>query len=129
MWEKKNMRTPKYNKRTVTCDVGAAQWKDGIIKYEKKKKEPPNVTKILSNVMLKLHTMRMESSNVRKKNKETIKCDKRIITCDVGITQCENGIVKCKKKIRKPPSVTKEQSRIMLVVHNVKMELSNMRKK
>ena len=61
------MRTTKYNKRTVTCDVGAAQCKDGTIKYEKKKKEPPNVTKILSNVMLKLHNMRMESSNVRKK--------------------------------------------------------------
>ena len=61
------MRTTKYNKRTITCDVGAAQCKDETIKYEKKEKKPPIVTKILSNVMLKLHNVRMESSNVRKK--------------------------------------------------------------
>ena len=33
----------------------------------KKKKEPPYMTKELSNVMLELHNVRMEVSNVRKK--------------------------------------------------------------
>ena len=32
-----------------------------------KVRESPNVTKELSDVMLKLHTVRMEPSNVRKK--------------------------------------------------------------
>ena len=58
----------------------------------KKVKEPPNVTKELSHVIL-------ESHNVRKKeSKGTTKCEKRIVTCDVGITQYENGTVKCEKK-------------------------------
>ena len=65
------MKTTKYNKRTVTCDIRAAQCKDETIKYEKKKKkEPPNVTNILSNMMLKLYNVRMESSNMRKKIRE-----------------------------------------------------------
>ena len=33
----------------------------------KKKKKPSNVRKELSHVMLKLHNMKMEPSNVRKK--------------------------------------------------------------
>ena len=38
------------------------------VKYEKKKKrKPPNVTKELSHVMLKLHNVRMKPLNVRKK--------------------------------------------------------------
>ena len=36
----------------------------------KKTREPPNVTKELSHVMLELHNVRMESSNVRKKVKK-----------------------------------------------------------
>ena len=56
------------DKSTVTCDVGSAQYEDGTVKCEKKKiNEPPNVTKVLSHVMLELHNMRMEPSNVRKK--------------------------------------------------------------
>ena len=66
MWEK-NKGTAEYDKSTVTCDVGIAQCEDGTIKCEKKKSEPPNVTKVLSNVILKLHNARMEQSNVRKK--------------------------------------------------------------
>ena len=82
-------------------------------------------------VQYDVETVQCEDGIIKyeKKNKGTTKCDKRIITCDVGITQCENETVKCKKKIRESRSVTKEQSRIMLVLHNVKMELSNMRKK
>ena len=69
MWEKSKGIT-KCDKRTVTCDVETAQYEDGTIKCGKKKKkvrEPPNVTKELSYVMLKLHNVRMESSSVRKK--------------------------------------------------------------
>ena len=47
----------------------------------KKKREPPNVTKEQSHVMLELHNV--EPSNVRKKKKQTIECDKRIVACDV----------------------------------------------
>ena len=72
MWEK-----------TVICNVGIAQYKVGTVKCEKKVREPPNVRKELSHVMLELHNLRMKQSNVRK-NKETIKCDKRAVTCDVG---------------------------------------------
>ena len=37
---------------------------------KKKKREPPNVRKELSYVMLELHNARMEPSNVRKKVRE-----------------------------------------------------------
>ena len=33
---------------------------------KKKKREPPNVMKALSNLMLELHNMRIEPSNVKK---------------------------------------------------------------
>ena len=51
----------------VICDVGIAQCEDEIVKCEGKKKEPSNMTKVLSCVMLELHNMRIEPSNVRKK--------------------------------------------------------------
>ena len=63
------------------------------------------------------------------KNKETTKCDKSIVTYDVGNTQCEDDTIKCAKKINEPPNVTKIQSHVILVPHNVKMVLSNVRKK
>ena len=43
MLEKK--KTNKCDKRTVTYDVRTAQYKNEIIKCEKKKSEPPKVTK------------------------------------------------------------------------------------
>ena len=43
------------------------QCEDETVKYEKKVKEPPNVRKELSHVMLELYNVRMESLNVRKK--------------------------------------------------------------
>ena len=43
---KKNMGTIKCKKSTVICDIGIAQCEDGTIKYEKKIREPSNVTKI-----------------------------------------------------------------------------------
>ena len=66
MWEK-SKGTTKYEKKTVTCEVGTAQCGDEIVKCEKKVREPPNVTKELLCVMLKPHNIRMKSSNVRKK--------------------------------------------------------------
>ena len=50
-------------KKTVTCDVcdvGTAQCEDGTVICKKKVREPPNVTKELSHVMLKLHNVMME---------------------------------------------------------------------
>ena len=85
--------------------------------------------KELSHVMLELHNVRMESSNVRKKIKVTTKSEKRIITYDVGIAQCEDETVKCEKKVREPLNVRKELSRIMLELHNMRMEPSSVRKK
>ena len=73
----------------------------------KKIKEPPNVTKIQSYVMLVLHNVRMVQLNVRKKNKGTTECDKSTITSDVCTAQCEDGIIKYEKKIREPSNVTK----------------------
>ena len=64
---------------------------------------------------------------MRKKNKGTTKYDKSIVTCDVGTAQCEDGTIKCGKK--KLPNVTKVQSCVMLVLHNVRTIPSNMRKK
>ena len=43
---RKNKGTIKCDKSIVTCDVGTAHRKTGIIKCEKKIKEPPNVTKV-----------------------------------------------------------------------------------
>ena len=67
MWEKKGKGTIKCEKRTVTYDVETAQREDGTIKYEKKVRELPNVRKELSHMMLELHNVRIEPSNVRKK--------------------------------------------------------------
>ena len=64
--------------------------------------------------------MRMIPLNVRKKKGTTV-CDKNTVTCDVSTAQCEDGTIKCEKKIREPPNVTKVQSHVMLVLHNVRM--------
>ena len=60
----------------------------------KKIREPLNVTKVQSNVMLVLHNMMMISSNVRK-NKGIAECDKSTVICDISITQYEDGTIKC----------------------------------
>ena len=54
-------------KKTVTCDVGIAQCEDETVKFEKKVREPLNVRKELSHVMLELHNVRIEPASVRKK--------------------------------------------------------------
>ena len=66
MWEKSKGTTQR-KKRTVIYDVGTAQYEDRTVKCEKKVREPPNMTKELSYVMLEPHNVRMKSSNMRKK--------------------------------------------------------------
>ena len=56
------------------------------------------MTKVLSNVMLELHNVRIEPSNMRK-NKESTKYDKITVTCDVRTAQYESGTVKCEDLI------------------------------
>ena len=64
---KKSKGTTKCEKKTVTCDIGTAQYEDRTVKCEKKVREPPNVRKELLHVMLELHNVRVKSSNVIKK--------------------------------------------------------------
>ena len=64
---KKNKGIIKCEKKAVTCDVRTAQCEDEIVKCEKKVREPPNMRKQLSHVMLELHNMKMEPSSVRNK--------------------------------------------------------------
>ena len=67
MWEK-NKGTTKCDISIITCDVGTTQYEDGAIKCEKEKiKEPPNVTKIQSYVMLVLRNVRMVPIKCEKK--------------------------------------------------------------
>ena len=96
---RKKKETTQCDKRTVICDVGTTQCEDKTVKYKKKK------------------------------SKGITKCEKKIVTCDVGVAQCEDGTVKCEKKVREPPKVTKELAYVMLEPHNMRMKLSNVRKK
>ena len=45
-----------------------------------------------------------------------------------GTTQCDIRTIRCEKRITIPPNVTKVQSDVMLVLPNVTMKLSNVRK-
>ena len=95
---------------------------------KKKKKNHQNDKRI---VTFDVGTAQCEDGTIKceKKNKGTTECDKRTVTCDIGTAQYENRIVKCKKKVREPMNVTKELSHMMLKLHNMRMEPSNMRKK
>ena len=59
----------------------------------KKIKEPPNVTKVQSHVILVLHNVRI-SSNERKNKETIIEYDKSTIVCDINTTQCKYGTIK-----------------------------------
>ena len=67
MLEKKSKGTTQCDKRTVIYNIGTAQCEDRTVKCEQKVREPPNVTKELSYIMLELHNVRMKPSNMRKK--------------------------------------------------------------
>ena len=58
---RKTKRNHQLWQNIVTYDIGTAQCKDGTIKCEKKIKEPPNVTKVQSHVMLILRNVGMIS--------------------------------------------------------------------
>ena len=96
---KKYKGTTICDKRTVTCDIGAAQCEDGTIKYEKKSKgttqcDKKTVTYVVGTAQCK---------------DETIKCEK--------------------KKVRELLNMRKKLSHVMLELHNVRMEPSSVRKK
>ena len=59
----------------------------------------------------------------------TTKCDKSTVVYDFGITLCEDDTIKCEKKKRELPNMIKVQLYVMLVLHNVRMIPSNMKKK
>ena len=60
------------------------------------------------------------------KKQGTTECDKNRVRCDVGIAQCDNRTIKFEKKIKEPLYVTKELSNLILELHNVIMEPSNL---
>ena len=101
--------------------------------WEKKKGELLNVTKVQSHVMLVLPNVTIEPLNVRKKKrkekKENYWCDKSTVTCDVGTAKFEDSTIKCEKKIWVQLNVAKVWSNVMLVLPNVTIEPSNVRKK
>ena len=73
------------------------QCEAGTINVRKEIREPPNVTKVQSHVMLVL-CFKTGTIKCEEKNKETTEYNKSTITCDVGTTQCEDSIIKCEKK-------------------------------
>ena len=77
------------------------------------------MTKVLSNVMLVLSNVIMESSNVRKKIREP-----------PNVTKEKSHVILELHNMRmKSSNVTKVQSHVTLVLHNVMMKSSNVRKK
>ena len=70
----------------------------------------------------------MISSNVRKKNKGITECDKSTVIYDVDTIQFENVPSNMRKK-NKGTTEYDKYSHVMLVLHNVKMVPSNVRKK
>ena len=65
-YKKINKGTTEYDKSTVTCDIGIAQCENDTIKCEKTIREPLNVRKVQSHVILVLHNVKMVSLNVKK---------------------------------------------------------------
>ena len=50
-----------------------------------------------------------------------------MVISDVGIAQYNNGTIKCEGKKREPPNVTNEQLHVIFELHNLKIELSNVK--
>ena len=76
----------------------------------KKKREPPNVIKKLSNVMLELHNVRMEASNVRKKVRELPNMRKELsyVILELHNMRIEASDMKKKKKSK---GITKSEKK------------------
>ena len=63
------------------------------------------------------------------KKNGTIKCDKSTVQCDIGAVELDNGTIKCEKKNKGTTKCDKKQLHVILELHNVRIESSNMRKK
>ena len=50
-----------------------------------------------------------------------------MVISDVGIAQYNNGTIKCEGKKREPPNETNEQLHVIFELHNLKIELSNVK--
>ena len=87
------------------------------------------MTKVQSHVILVLHNLKMVPSIVRKKNTSITKCGKSTVICDVDTTQCDNRTIIFEKRKIELPNMTKVQSHVILVLHNLKIVPSNVRKK
>ena len=77
--------------------------------------------------MLGLYNVTIELLNVRK-SKGTTKCDKSTVACKVGTAQYEDDTIKCEKN-KGTTECNKKKSYVMLVLHNMGMISSNVRKK
>ena len=64
-----------------------------------------------------------------KKIKGAIEYDKNTVTYDVGATQRDNETVKCEKKIKVPSNMRNVRLYVILVLSNVTIVPSNVRKK
>ena len=83
-----------------------------------------------SSITCNISTAQCEDGTIKcEKKKGNTKCDKSTVTCKVGIAQCEDDTIKYEKKKREPSNVTKVQSHVMLVSHNVRIVQLNVRKK
>ena len=100
---------------------------DRIVKCEKKSKGTTKCDK--TTFTCDIGTIQYNDGTVKceKKNKGTIKCEKRTVTCDVGTAQCEDGTVTQYDK--RTVICDKNRTVAMLVLLNVTMEPSNLRKK
>jgi len=94
---RKNKGTTECDTRTVTFDVGTAQYADGTINCEKKIWELPNVKNVQSHMMLVLFNEGIVSSNMRK-HTGTTECNKSTVTCHFGTPKYEDCTIKCEKK-------------------------------
>ena len=63
---RKNKGTTECDKSTVTCDISTSQYENDTIKCEKTIREPLNVKKVQSHVILVLHNVKKVSLNVKK---------------------------------------------------------------
>ena len=93
------------------------------------KKSKGTAKSVKRTITCDVETAQYEDGTVKceKKVREPPNVTKKIIICDVGTTQCEDGQM-WEKKVREPLNVRKELSHVILELHNVKMEPSNVRK-
>ena len=97
MWEK-SKGTTKCDKRTVTCDIGTAQYEDVTVKCEKKNK------------------------GTTKCKKRTIICDVGIAKCEDETVKCEKKVGEPPNVTKELSHVMLELHNVRMEVSNVKKE-------